>query len=393
MPLNNAAASPSSGSTPSNSVQGDLGQSSGASEASPTLLTPAGTNGVPNSGALGSPNAPGGGNGSTSGSGSPGNNHASSSASHSHLSSAAIGGIVAAVVIIGGLLVFILRQRHKRRKAERQVKWINGYVTGQTADMRVTSMRSSWGTPIEHRFSDPFRWSAPHVVNTQESAYDNAESPYPHAPSHSGAPVLPMPVHSPVEDRSYSPENPFADGNASRQPIKPLSSLPLRISLLSTGSDTPDPFDDAHGHIVEDHNSESHISSATFGHGSGLNRDPTLRTQANFPMPPPTAGSSSTGFAIGSPDDLLQLPGILISFPDSPVSPTFAATGTASYPRRASVKLGFHPSQERRDEVQLQQGDQVSVVSVYEDGWAFIQNEKNNDRGLVPLNCLELDNP
>jgi Variant SH3 domain len=170
-----------------------------------------------------------------------------------------------------------------------------------------------------------------------------------------------------------------------------MSSLPIRISLLSTGSGNRDPFDDINGYKADEHASDSEISSATFGHRADANNG--IGAEANFPLPPTSAGSTPTVYAIGSPADLLQPPGILISFPDSPVSPTFAASGTSSYPRRASVKQPFQPSHERGDEVPLVKDDLVSVISVYEDGWAFVQNEKSNARGLAPLNCLEIDNP
>lgn len=313
------------------------------------------------------------------------------------MSSGAIAGIVATVLIVCAAFVFVvLRKRHKRRKDERRVEWINGYVSNDSPDMvQRNSMRSSWGTPVEHRFSitNPFRWSTgDSPAGSEEGVFHDAGSPYMYDHSSTGAPVLPMPVHSPTDERSRSPEDPFSDIATAPQPLKRMSSLPIRISLISNGSDARDPFDDVHEYRTDDHESvpESAISSATFGHGSGLGS--ANGTQAHFPMPPPTAGSASTVFAIGSPTELLT-PGILISFPDSPISPTFAASGTSSYPRRASVKQRFQPSQERRDEVGLERGDQVSVVSIYEDGWAFIQREKNNERGLVPLTCLEIDNP
>jgi len=394
LPLNNAAADPSNGDeSPSNGVGGVSVQSPVATNVSGVPITPAGSQGSsgPSHAIVGGSSGTGPSGGSDGNPGTDGNS-TPSSGSHSHLTAGAIGGIVAVVVIVCTVLAFvILRNRYKRRKDDRRVEWINGYISdGKGSDMlqRADSKRSSWGTPIEHRISNPFRRSLTDSPTDFEEGFfhdtsspTRSSSPYQYTRD-SAAPVLPMPVHSPTEDRSRSPEDPFSDVMATAQPIRRMSSLPIRVSLISSQSGGPDPFDDVHEYSVEDHDSipDTAVSSATFGRGF----------KAHFPMPPPTAASSATVFT--TQRDTLQTPGICITFPDSPISPTFAAAGTSSYPRRASVTRSFLPSQERRDEVQLDLGDLVTVVSVYEDGWAFIQREKNNERGLVPFTCLEMDN-
>jgi len=288
-----------------------------------------------------------------------------------------------------------MRQRYIKRRKERQVRWLSGTIsqTGEPEMGQRISVRSSWGTPIERPISDGTRWLTPFSSDDQNHIdTDHDITPgLPITTSDAMAPVLPMPAISPV--RSRSPEDPFADIPAPPRPLKSLASLPIRISLISTGSETQsqDPFDDSNARTPPADGASQefkHISAATFGHGKGFHL--VNNSQANFPMPPSTAASTQTTFVVGNPNEHLQTP-TMPTFPDSPVSPSFASfNGPTSFPRRASVKYGFQPSQERRDEVHLEKGDAVSIVSVYEDGWAFIQREKNSERGLVPLNCLDI---
>lgn len=301
-----------------------------------------------------------------------------------------VGGVAAGIVVslvalaLIACILFFLRRRHQRKQAERRVTWISGFVDGQEPDMvERSSIRSSWGTPIERLTS----W-----------ARTSNEDPFAFDASQNALPVLPQPVHSPPDVRrphSASPEvpeNPFSDvpGNAQDSLHLPQvpSTLPIRLSLISAGS-CQDPFDDANRTVEPIGNSNNgRTTSEQYAPGHGP-------TQANFPMPPSTPASVKSGIAIGSPSDLghrkeLLAPSITFSFPDSPISPTFASPDTASYLHRVSVKHDFRASQARSDEVHLEKGEEVNVVSVYEDGWAFVQREKDNERGLVPLNCLDL---
>ncbi|KAF8588969.1 hypothetical protein K439DRAFT_1613170 [Ramaria rubella] len=320
-------------------------------------------------------------------------NKTSSGGPKSHISAGALGGIIA-VVVIGclSLAFLVLRKRYQRRKAERQVEWLSGFVSDPDMQQRVRSMRSSWGTPVNHG-SVPFRNSTGSSELSGEWEIASNTVSYDFGRSDSGAPVLPMPVHSPAGDRSFSQEDPFSDFSPSPQPLRTMESLPIRFSLISSGSLEGDPFDDAHAYTDSSHNhdSKSPVSAMTFGH----NASPIMSasgTQGHFPMPPTTPVSSSSLLDANSPTGL-QAPRMQITFPDSPVSPVFAASGSSSYPRRAYVKIQFQPSQERSDEIRLNLGDHVTVISVYEDGWGFVQQMENHDRGLVPLMCLEIDNP
>lgn len=308
------------------------------------------------------------------------------------ISGGAIGGIVVALLIVSGVLfLFILRRRYRARRKEKQIKWVSGYVnaSGSPEMGQRASIRSSWGTPIERPASTASGWMTPLPGIDEASSYDQHDITPGFAITIHEDPSPPMPAVSPI--RSPSPEDSFTSLPAPPRPVKPMSSLPIRISLISTGSGNPDPFDDAYGttpSAEETTFNQSRMSSVTFGKGKGLNVG--TPSHANFPIPPSTAGSAQTAFATGGPIEYLHTPTQPV-FPDSPISPTFASsTASAVYPRRASVRYPFQPSQERRDEVLVEKGDQVSVVSVYEDGWAFVQRDKDNERGLVPLNCLEI---
>jgi hypothetical protein len=312
-------------------------------------------------------------------------------------------------VVIGLVFVFFLRKRHMQRRHERRVTWMNGTIDPPDMVQQRGSVRSSWGTPVERRVSEVAPWVSP-----PPSTEGHGEDPFSAAnfvvPA--SAPVLPMPVVSVT--RAHSPEDPFTDAQAvpKLRPLKRLSSLPIRISLLSSGSRSPslDPFDDVNDILAgisgrtadaagtggESDKKSGRVSAATFGHNTSSH--PVASSRANFPLPPSssiTPTPTQTVFALShspSPDHL-QTPVMPSMFPDSPVSPTFGSDGTVANYRRASVKSGFQPSAERRDELRLEAGDRVNVVSVYEDGWAFVHRERNNERGLVPLTCLQLDEP
>lgn len=307
--------------------------------------------------------------------------------SKSHAGGIAAGITVSLITVaLIACILFFLRRRHQRKQADRRVTWITGFVDGQAPDMvERSSIRSSWGTPIER-----LTW-----------ARTPNDDPFVRDFSQNTLPVLPLPVHSPLDvGRPDSaspevPENPFSDVPANAQgslhPCQVPFTLPIRLSLISAGS-CQDPFDDVNRTAEPISNSDGgqttfELNSKTTGHGP---------SQANFPLPPSTPASVKSGIAIGSPSDLgphkelLATPSMTFSFPDSPISPTFASPDTASYPHRVSVKHDFRASQARSDEIHLEKGEEVNVVSVYEDGWAFVQKEKDNERGLVPLNCLDL---
>lgn len=55
------------------------------------------------------------------------------------------------------------------------------------------------------------------------------------------------------------------------------------------------------------------------------------------------------------------------------------------------VKRTFVPS--LPDELSIAVGDQVRVLSVYDDGWALCEKSAGGDRGVVPQECLESVTP
>ncbi|KAF7364008.1 SH3 domain-containing protein [Mycena sanguinolenta] len=76
-----------------------------------------------------------------------------------------------------------------------------------------------------------------------------------------------------------------------------------------------------------------------------------------------------------------------------PVPPAAYNTGAAPAPSVTSaggapamVRYEFLPS--LPDELSITTGEVVSVISEYDDGWAFCKNARG-DQGMVPLECLE----
>jgi len=63
------------------------------------------------------------------------------------------------------------------------------------------------------------------------------------------------------------------------------------------------------------------------------------------------------------------------------------ATATATTGGICVVKVSFVPS--LPDELSIASGDQVRVLSTYDDGWAMCEKVSSGERGMVPQECLE----
>jgi len=42
------------------------------------------------------------------------------------------------------------------------------------------------------------------------------------------------------------------------------------------------------------------------------------------------------------------------------------------------------------DELSISNGEQVRILSVYDDGWALCERVSNGEKGVVPQECLEM---
>jgi hypothetical protein len=89
--------------------------------------------------------------------------------------------------------------------------------------------------------------------------------------------------------------------------------------------------------------------------------------------------NNTTATAITAAD--LAGPVVIQHTPPTPI----AAVGAVSV-----VKRTFVPS--LPDELSINNGDQVRVLSVYDDGWALCEKVSSGEKGVVPQECLDTAN-
>jgi len=68
-------------------------------------------------------------------------------------------------------------------------------------------------------------------------------------------------------------------------------------------------------------------------------------------------------------------------------TPPTPLTATAPSGQTSIVKRTFVPS--LPDELSIATGDQVRVISAYDDGWALCEKVSTGEKGVVPQECLE----
>jgi hypothetical protein len=78
--------------------------------------------------------------------------------------------------------------------------------------------------------------------------------------------------------------------------------------------------------------------------------------------------------------------GSLTAVPDTSSNP-FA---DPAQPEFETISRPFAPTLD--DEISVAPGDQVLVLKVFDDGWAFVEKQgrslDHNERGLIPVDCL-----
>lgn len=131
---------------------------------------------------------------------------------------------------------------------------------------------------------------------------------------------------------------------------------------------------------------------------------PAAASSAGYPAPYPFGGSgnapnvSANANAVNpfnassyTPADLAGAPPIVIQQPATPLSAVpltvTAATAASGAAVVSIVKRTFVPS--LPDELSISNGDQVRVLSAYDDGWALCEKVGSGERGVVPQECLE----
>lgn len=121
---------------------------------------------------------------------------------------------------------------------------------------------------------------------------------------------------------------------------------------------------------------------------------PAAPSSAGYPAPYPfagagnnNAGNMTTAALFNSnayaPADLAgAAPVVIQQTPPTPLTAAPMTTGPISV-----VKRTFVPS--LPDELSIATGDQVRVISAYDDGWAMCEKVPTGERGVVPQECLE----
>jgi len=189
----------------------------------------------------------------------------------------------------------------------------------------------------------------------------------------------------------------------STQPLS-LASManPWNPEPMTTSSGTPfvlaKPPPGGKGHKKKTHSqSKGSISSAHSddGHGSHSRTGSLTIVTAPVPLNGPASGSLARppslivtiptpvvhgALAVTNPDlDLVSIP---IS------QPTVVPTVTHG-PSVRVVKYSYTPT--RDDEMSVELGDELSILTLYDDGWAMCQKLSTDAQGMVPVACWEDD--
>ncbi|KAG1791878.1 uncharacterized protein HD556DRAFT_1240001 [Suillus plorans] len=109
-------------------------------------------------------------------------------------------------------------------------------------------------------------------------------------------------------------------------------------------------------------------------------------TVVQIHSPPPIFNSDLLPSATASSFLLSPPSGSLTTIPGTPPNP-FA---DPAKPEFETIHRPFIPTLD--DEVSVAPGDQVLVLKVFDDGWAFIEKQcgflDDNEKGLIPVDCL-----
>ena len=113
---------------------------------------------------------------------------------------------------------------------------------------------------------------------------------------------------------------------------------------------------------------------------------PTGPSSANYPASYPFGAGSApllmqTNTTNAAPFTAADLAGPVV-IQQVPPTPNAAA------PALSVVKRTFVPS--LPDELSISNGEQVRILSVYDDGWALCERVSNGEKGVVPQECLEM---
>jgi hypothetical protein len=292
--------------------------------------------------------------------------------------SSASGGAIAAVIILIllfsiAVVVFVLRKRSKARRDEQALKWgftrnrtYQAYGDTESLNSR-SSCRSSFVTTFDHSNASFLDATLPPLPPMAEVGRANGTAP------------------SLILDTSDQ-QNRFSIGSANsdnsqflvihhRESLQPETWASVASCMETFPFPKPPPVDSA--------SLKSRGSAATLKKeapeilyvASPCGVQPTI--SVSEPRAPMQAIVLSNPFADDNPFD----------DPTSLLTPA-CATDVETVRRPFSPQL--------QDELQVNTGESVRIINIFDDGWAFVEklpSIPNCEQGLIPLDCLRDPGP
>lgn len=326
-------------------------------------------------------------------------------ATSSHqLSSGAIGGIVVVCLLflIGFIVLFMRRRSIARRLEQRKQWWFGGNTSsGSFSIVGGGSVRNSQSgeAPILNRASARSSFA----TNFDQGLMFRIDSPPPLNIDLAALGTIPeFPPMAEVRERT-SVLFPSAGAVARRESLNSMMSngSDPDTQYLVVGNDLNPPGSSSPMSVRPFSPSESfafpkpplcpkegqRTSSVSLISGYGLvSPSSTAASLIQIHSPPPIFNSDLLPSAPAASYPLPPPSGSLTAVPDTSSDP-FA---DPAQPEFETISRPFVPTLD--DEVSVAPGDQVLVLKVFDDGWAFVEKQckflDHNERGLIPVDCL-----
>ena len=269
------------------------------------------------------------------------------------------GGSIAAAVIFALLFVmivavFILRKRSKTRREEQGIKWwftrtrASRYGDNEALNSGGSICRSSFATTHDHSKA---------LVSTDM--------------------VIPPPPMAEIGRPNGTDPALVLDINTD-----------LNRFSIGSGNSHNSQFLVVHHRESLQHDYSASVMSCT--------------ESFSFPKPPPDRNVMNTRSCIGSPKHLESevyltssevQPTTQAVLPDDPFSvknpfddsESVPALVSGTFPELETIRRPFFP--QMQDELEVNTGDFVRIVQIFDDGWALVQ--KSGEQGLIPLETLD----
>jgi hypothetical protein len=309
---------------------------------------------------------------------------------HKMASGATAAIVIAALIISIFIVIAVLRRRATAKRENRQQTWWFTGARSQSPDSqtsaeqraRALSMRSSFGTNIDHGFGFSDFTDSPHAVppmvqRPQDHALVNPTSASPVA-------VAIPPIAHVSEGSSHRNSTGSIRSNdslylgipfISNDPFEPMSVRPFSPSESFVFPQPPSDsgtLSPARGLSFE----SAHVIYATRNSSMAHSfRNACTRRSTRSTAPPVTPHDPFSDPQVEIMDDTGS------DVPSRRYSPQFVDVET--------IRRPFLPTLD--DELSVSPGDAVRVIQSFNDGWAFVERLQGNGQGtqgLIPIDCL-----